>query len=127
MPTETLVDRRTLRRGPRCEPGTIRIYKSGTARISADLVKENYVCVSFTRWSRGHVTIHIDDHDRKDGREFVLWYSNGGAESPLLSLGGVLRKEIGVDPERVAGTYKVMKHGDRISFNIFPKRRRKAA
>lgn len=119
-------------RGPRVNPGTVRIYGNGIARIAADIVPDGaqafvvkYQCFKGTTviadfglgpetdvltaapFSKPDWHIWLVKAAKTDKNVFRCWKSNPGAASVLVSLTGVL-KSIGLDEKDYEGEYQAV-------------------
>jgi len=85
-------------RGPKVKPSTVRIYKSGVARLSPDLAIAKRFLVSVADG-----VIQLQASRTSSGGTYKTWMSRVGAKSPLISLVAPM-KQLGYT--KFSGSYK---------------------
>ena len=101
---------------PVAEKGTVRILKSGVARLSPDLSLWKQFTVAVDKKKKHIIFTKVTNH--VNGHMYVMWYSSKAAKSGLISIVSALR-ELGI--ENAEGEYSAKKVKNSIVVNLSKK------
>jgi len=99
-----VVPKRTGR--PVAEKGTVRILKSGVARLSPDLCLWKQFTVGVDKNKKQIVFKEVTDLGSAKGHMYVMWYSSKAAKSGLISVISALRE---LNMDGIEGCYTAKK------------------
>jgi hypothetical protein len=104
---------------PSAAEKTVRILRSGVARLSPDLCLGHIWRMEFDI-KKKKLHLYVVKKESVAVRTFRLWFSNDTAKSGLLSVGS-LCKELDATPEKLAGVYRAVARGLTITIDMSEK------
>ena len=113
MPLTAVVPKRTGR--PRAKEGTVRIMKSGVARLSPDLCIGSEFTMHVDMRKKTIVLKKVVNSSFDSGQLYALWYSSKDAKSGLISITSALKQ---LSLSRVEGLFAAKKTEKTITINL---------